>query len=131
MTNKLAFAASGILIALVSAALSAVVSISYVAQPLQTGQGEFTESFLVAQTEALKDLRAGHPAKAQAYLEMVSAINLRKLGERKDAGAKVPSTVAAVQAVAYACGQAPTAASSQQTDGKMSFGEACVLLQKP
>ncbi|MEY2844244.1 MAG: hypothetical protein RI920_2281, partial [Pseudomonadota bacterium] len=47
MNNKLALAASGILIALVSAALGVAVSIFYLAQPLQKGQGEFSEGFLV------------------------------------------------------------------------------------
>jgi hypothetical protein len=130
MNNKLALAASAILIALVSAALGVVVSIFYLAQPLQKGQGEFSEASLVAQTEALTDLRAGHPSKAQAYLEMASSISLRTLGERKDGGAKVPATAPSASAVSYLCSQPPEPASAPQS-GKISFAEACVLLQKP
>jgi preprotein translocase subunit SecF len=130
MNNQLAMSAGGILIALVSAAMGVVASIFYLAQPLQKGQGEFSEGFLVTQTEALKDLRAGQPAKALAYLEMVSSISLRTLGEQKDAGAKVPSNSLSAQAVQELCSQPATRASTQQT-AKITFAEACVLLQKP
>ncbi len=130
MNNKLALAASGILIALVSAALGVVVSIYYLAQPLQKGRGEFSESFLVTQSEALTDLRAGQPAKALAYLEMASSISLRALGEQKDAGVRVPLNPRSVLAVQELCSQPATQASAQQT-AKITFAEACLLLQKP
>jgi preprotein translocase subunit SecF len=130
MNNKLALAASGILIALVSAALGVAVSIFYLAQPLQKGQGEFSEGFLVTQAEALKGLRAGQPAKALAYLELVSSISLRTLGEQKDAGARVPSNSHSAQAVQELCSQPATQASGQET-AKITFAEACMLLQKP
>jgi hypothetical protein len=130
MRNTLALVASGLVIAIASAAIGVAVSVSYIAQPLQKGQSEFTEAYLVEQIQALQALRSGNTQPALSYLERVSALSLVSLGAARDGGANVPGTSEARQAVDYACSQPPGAAASLRA-GKLSVPEACYLLRKP
>ena len=130
MPNILALAASGLVIAIASAAIGVAVSVTYVAKPLQKGQSEFTEAYLIEQTRALQALRSGNIQPALSYLERVSALSLVSLGVARDGGANVPGTSEARQAVDYACSQPPGEAAPLPV-GKLSVPEACYLLRKP
>ncbi len=130
MKNKVAIFAGVLLVAIVSAALGIGASLMYLARPFQKSQVEFSETFLPIQVDALQALRAGHPDKAERYLEMASTLTLVAMGEQKDEGAKVPAHRQTAGAIQYLCDQPPNKASTD-THGKLTFAEACALLTRP
>ena len=129
MSSKLALAAGGLVIAIASAAIGVAVSFTQLVQPLQKGQSEFTEAYLVSQATALQALRAGDAQPALRYLERVSTVSLVNLGAARDAGERVPAQPGATEAVAYLC-EHPPAQSIPPTAGRLTQGEACYLLRK-
>jgi hypothetical protein len=130
MSSKLALAASGLVIAIASAAIGVAVSFTQLVQPLQKGQSEFTEAYLVSQATALQALRAGDTQPALRYLERVSTVSLVQLGAARDQGARVPAKPGAAKAVAYLC-EHPPAINAPPIEGKLTQAEACYLLRKP
>lgn len=129
MKNPIALVGMFLTVAILSATAGAAGSLMYLTGPFQKWQGEFSESQLPGQADALRQLRAGDTTKAAQYLETASSLALISLAERKDAGAKVPADARAAEAVAYLCSQPPVAASAPAT-GKLTFAEACVRLTR-
>jgi len=129
MKNKIALLAGFMLVGIVSAALGIAASFMYLAKPFQKWQVEFSETYLPIQAEALQQLRAGNAEVAIQYLEMASTHSLIEMGQQRDEGANVPTSLRTVTAVKYLCSQPPTKASSN-TSSKLSFGESCALLLK-
>lgn len=128
--QKITLIMSALILMLISASLGVMGSFYFLASPMDKWQGQFSETYLPMQADALKDLREGKSEKAQAYLEMATSFSLLTMGQQRSEGPSHKANAQTMESVRYLCSHPPLAQSDKATEG-ISFGEACVLLQMP
>jgi hypothetical protein len=128
--QKITLAMSALILMLISASAGVMASFFYLASPMDKWQGQFSETYLPLQTDALKALREGKQEKALAYLEMATSFSLLTMGQQRSEGPAHKASPQTIEAVQYLCAHPPMAQSGKPTEG-ISFGEACLLLQRP
>lgn len=128
--QKITLAMSALILMLISASAGVMASFFYLANPMDKWQGQFSETYLPLQADALKALRDGKPEKALAYLEMATSFSLLTMGQQSSEGPAHKASPQTMQAIHYLCAHPPAAQNDKPTEG-ISFGEACLLLQRP
>lgn len=128
--QKITLAMSALILMLISASAGVMASFFYLANPMDKWQGQFSETYLPMQADALKALREGKPDKALAYLEMATSFSLLTMGQQRSVGPAHKASPQTMEAIHYLCVHPPSGQSDKPTQG-ISFGEACLLLQRP
>ncbi|HET8871277.1 MAG TPA: hypothetical protein VFM48_12605 [Aquabacterium sp.] len=130
MLSKTTLAMGGVVIAIVSAAAGVAGSFLYLSKPFEKWQGQFSETYLPAQTWALKELREGKAEKALDYLEMSTTFSLLTMGQIRSEGGAPITDVQTTDSIRYLCDH-PSKRSQDDAAHRVSIGEACALLLSP